>query len=266
MDKERQKLIGVRLRTFREALQIHRTKFALSIGLGSERMASYESGRAMLPYDVFYAIARRYHLSALWLAGDGGNSKRENEFNDSRFINEIKGRRLFTDVYDTYLAADLKAESELAEKAVKDGPDVILDLLSKLDDEKLPVEFRLTLARKLISPLTLFYGRLNDHRQLQRQANTKLNEVLTASEFNSANNELTNQVESLTTGHMQPVLPKLIERLNRATGVRGRKTELAAWLGVHRQSVTDWLSGKQEPGGEITLRLLTWVEQQERQK
>jgi DNA-binding transcriptional regulator YiaG len=65
---------------------------------------------------------------------------------------------------------------------------------------------------------------------------------------------------------VQPVLPKLIERLKRATEARGSKAELAAWLGVHRQSVTDWLSGKQEPGGEITLRLLTWVEQQERQK
>ena len=77
---------------------------------------------------------------------------------------------------------------------------------------------------------------------------------------------LTSKAYSLTSNDMQPVLPKLIQRLKRATEGRGRKSELAAWLGVHRQCVTDWLSGKQEPGGEITLKLLRWVEQQERQK
>jgi DNA-binding transcriptional regulator YiaG len=78
--------------------------------------------------------------------------------------------------------------------------------------------------------------------------------------------QLTNKASSLTSEVVKPVLPKLIERLKRATATRGKKSALAEWLGVHRQCVTDWLSGKQEPGGEITLRLLQWVEQQERQK
>jgi transcriptional regulator with XRE-family HTH domain len=77
---------------------------------------------------------------------------------------------------------------------------------------------------------------------------------------------LTIEANTLTTENVQPVLPKLIQRLKRATEERGKKVELAEWLGVHRQMVTDWLSGKQEPGGEITLQLLHWVEQQERQK
>jgi transcriptional regulator with XRE-family HTH domain len=77
---------------------------------------------------------------------------------------------------------------------------------------------------------------------------------------------LTNEAKTLTNEAVQSILPKLIQRLKRATEARGSKSELAAWLGVHRQSVTDWLSGKQEPGGETTLKLLQWVEQQERQK
>jgi transcriptional regulator with XRE-family HTH domain len=77
---------------------------------------------------------------------------------------------------------------------------------------------------------------------------------------------LTTEADSLTTEDVKPVLPKLIERLKKATLQRGQKVALAKWLGVHRQSVTDWLSGKQEPGGEITLRMLKWVEAQERQK
>jgi DNA-binding XRE family transcriptional regulator len=77
---------------------------------------------------------------------------------------------------------------------------------------------------------------------------------------------LTKEVTSLTSIGMQPVLPKLILRLKKATAERGKKSELAKWLGVHRQSVTDWLTGKQEPGGETALRMLQWVEQQERQQ
>jgi len=79
-------------------------------------------------------------------------------------------------------------------------------------------------------------------------------------------NKLTQDAFKSTTDFVKPVLPKLIQRLQRATEAHGSKSELAAWLGVPRQSVTDWLSGRKEPGGETTLRLLHWVEQQERQK
>ena len=77
---------------------------------------------------------------------------------------------------------------------------------------------------------------------------------------------LTNQADALTHEGVKPVLPQLIQRLKHATEPHGKKSELAKWLGVHRQMVTDWLSQRQEPGGENTLRLLHWVERQERQK
>lgn len=61
-------------------------------------------------------------------------------------------------------------------------------------------------------------------------------------------------------------LPELLARLKRATQKRGKKAELARYLGVALPKVSRWLSGKPEPGGETTLRLLSWVEQQERQR
>ena len=69
----------------------------------------------------------------------------------------------------------------------------------------------------------------------------------------------------LTTSPVKAILPTLLERLRRATSERGQKTELATWLGVPRQSLNDWLSGRKEPSGETTLRLQHWVEQAERQ-
>lgn len=60
--------------------------------------------------------------------------------------------------------------------------------------------------------------------------------------------------------------PDLLERLKKITQERGKKTALAKFLGVKLSRVSQWLSGEYEPGGETTLQMLQWVEQQERQK
>jgi transcriptional regulator with XRE-family HTH domain len=77
---------------------------------------------------------------------------------------------------------------------------------------------------------------------------------------------LTNVTPESITAEMQPsTLPSLIERLNELTSVRGKKAQLAAFMDVPMPRVWEWLSGKKKPGGETTLRLLQWVEQQEAQ-
>jgi hypothetical protein len=60
-------------------------------------------------------------------------------------------------------------------------------------------------------------------------------------------------------------LKNLLADLNRLTKESGKKTELAEFLGAPLTSVSRWLSGEREPGGETTLRLFHWVKQQERQ-
>jgi DNA-binding transcriptional regulator YiaG len=61
-------------------------------------------------------------------------------------------------------------------------------------------------------------------------------------------------------------LPNLRERLKKVTQESGQKSALAKFLGVPLASVSRWLSGEREPGGEIALRLLHWVETAERKK
>ena len=79
---------------------------------------------------------------------------------------------------------------------------------------------------------------------------------------------LTLLYESVKLNPVKPQLPKLLGRLRRATQEKGKKTELADFLGVKLASVSQWLSEspdvKREPGGEITLKMLYWVERQER--
>ena len=62
---------------------------------------------------------------------------------------------------------------------------------------------------------------------------------------------------------MKSPLANLLKRLNRTTATKGMKAELASCLGVPRSCISDWLSGRREPGGETTLKLLNWVERQE---
>lgn len=71
---------------------------------------------------------------------------------------------------------------------------------------------------------------------------------------------------SVTNKEVKPLLPILLKRLQAATQERGQKAALAKHLDVLPQMVSQWLSGTREPGGETTLRLLHWVEQQERKK
>lgn len=68
------------------------------------------------------------------------------------------------------------------------------------------------------------------------------------------------------TADVPSAMKQLLARLNAATEATGKKAELAAFLKVPRQRITEWLAGKPQPNGETTLQLLNWVEQQERKK
>ena len=85
-------------------------------------------------------------------------------------------------------------------------------------------------------------------------------------ELNPIKNELTNTSIRGKQVEVKSQLPSLLDRLNRATSETGKISALADFLGAPLASVSRWLSGKREPGGEITLKMLKWVEQQERQK
>jgi hypothetical protein len=58
-------------------------------------------------------------------------------------------------------------------------------------------------------------------------------------------------------------LKALLARVNRAASVRGKKTELANFLGVPLARVSQWLSLSRAPDGEVTLEMLEWVRAEE---
>jgi len=82
----------------------------------------------------------------------------------------------------------------------------------------------------------------------------------------SPENDLTDDSLKSINEAVKPEIQKFIERVNRFASKPGARAELARTLDVAPARVSEWLNGKKEPGGAYTLRLLQWVEQQERQK
>lgn len=60
-----------------------------------------------------------------------------------------------------------------------------------------------------------------------------------------------------------PRIERLFARVRRCTTQRGMKAQLARFLGVPPQRLTDWFSGAIVPGGEVVLQLLEWVAAEE---
>jgi hypothetical protein len=108
---EREKLICWRLREFRELTQIPRTKFALGIGITGERMASYETGRARVPYGVARQIVLRFWMSEVWLAEGIGESTLILDTGPER-PEIIPDGMPFSEAYDTFLKRLLDEQSK----------------------------------------------------------------------------------------------------------------------------------------------------------
>jgi hypothetical protein len=64
---ENEKLIGQRLREFREQLMVSQTAFALKAGLSRERLVQYEFGLVPLPWSAGDALCRTHNINQRWL-------------------------------------------------------------------------------------------------------------------------------------------------------------------------------------------------------
>lgn len=171
-------MIGTRLRVFRESLQIPRSKFSVSVGYASERMAAYEAGRARLPYSVFKAVAGRYQLYAGWLAEGAGSPQAPNSFDDADFIDKIPRQALFTEVYDKYLAKQIKGRAGLAERGMEEEIGRLQKLIEVLSDEAIPRASRARMAQEVRGPVEELRRSLHQDACLRQKAVRRLKKIL----------------------------------------------------------------------------------------
>lgn len=268
MLSEREKMIGARLRAFREMLQIPRTKFALSIGCGSEQIAAYESGRARLPYRVFQNISKRYDLHPGWLNDGNGVPQMKDSFTNLDFIDKIGRNSLFTYVFDRYLSRQVMMTMQLTKQRATQMAEALNEISEIMTDKSLPADFRKNIADRLKNPLAIIHGRLQKELRMRGKVDDIIEANLTEADFGK--NDLTDDSPKGNNLAVKSELDKLIARVKRLAARPGAKAELARVLEVAPARITEWLTDdkekRKEPGGHYTLELLKWVEQQERQK
>lgn len=236
---EREIQIGQRLRAFREAKRISRTAFALSIGIGSERLASYEAGRVPLRFEVFLAVHRRYFLNPVWLATGEEHQAYDSPVEDwgKLVVIAIPRRWLFTEAYDRALERWCKDKNRMAEALagrIVDSISSLIDLAKEHRNVRVTSDIAFLIKERL-KDLDTF---LESFSQFDLTAKSKYRKPP--------------QVPL-------PTLKQLLDQTRELVEPSGMKAVLASYLGVPQSRVSEWLGGKHEPSGEVTLKLLKWV-------
>ena len=268
-------------------------EFARRLDIDSNRLSSYEHGRVPIRYELAIKVCREFNISQRWLAR--GILPMQPKYDvPMEYSYLVKPNSLFSKVFDGWLDAPTqRIEQALIEMVGEENfragkfDDAVFSNFPPADST--PPQAMAFYVKKLISlrlnwlpqDLQLMYGKalLQADKSFQTKYAKRMEKLVppAARKYldQSAQVEkidLTNPATSIKHLKVKPHLPSLLERLNLATKETGKMSALAVFLAVQTKrkvplaSVSRWLSGKREPGGEITLLMQHWVEQQERQK
>lgn len=287
----REREIGERLKEFRQAIKWSQSKFADQIGVSRDQLASIEYSRTPLRYELAWRIRDSFGLSIDWLWGGDMPPDHLDEDqglphpSQTGLPQNARLTEVFNKVYQLPTASHAELESAGKQKGVSlKSTDIKRRALMRLFavgalDEALPqvpedyvVDFGDKLAslmRKYVDALPKEPRELIDARheallweKMRAEITSKVIHSLKRVESN-----LTYVYASVNTSNVKAQWPLLKQRLQQATAHTGGKSRLAKFLGVQLASVSQWLTDSdnaREPGAETALRMLTWVEQQER--
>ena len=283
---DRERMICASVVKFRKKIGWSQKDFAAVLGVSLNQWASVEYGRTPLRYDVAWKMRILFKVSLEWLSvGEFGP---DSVFNDelpppdstglpeSALLSEVSDK-VNGSVPEFNYAAKRPKEIKLDKKEMAHRAFVSFGLREQIDVwiAKVPDGYTgdfcdkfFELAKKYLGALpkepdALVNARLDAlmWEEMRRELRQRLRGGTPLQK-----SDLTESEMSIKTDDVKSLLPKLLERLKKASSEPGKKSELAKYLGVPLASVSRWLSGDREPGGEITLKMFHWVEQQERQK
>jgi transcriptional regulator with XRE-family HTH domain len=263
---EREADICGRLRQARQATNLSQVAFARLLGIDSSRLASYEHARVPIRLDLALKAAALGEVSLRWLA-EGLEPRQLPIFPDSKLI-ERAGNGLFSAAYDVWLRSFFDAElknlkaiggkwGQAGARRSGDvgqgtaigilGPDEVLKLTDFLVRNLVyscPPQLYPEIYADVSAAINQFHRR---HLEaIGKFPKNKLPKFTPAESSENRNQKL-------------PTLAQLLDRVRALVVAKGMKAKLAADLDVPPSRLSEWLAGKYEPSGEITLRLLHWV-------
>jgi transcriptional regulator with XRE-family HTH domain len=259
--------------------RLEQSDLAGMLGISRSRVASYEYAKAPIKYGLGNQFCSRFGINQRWFA-TGEPPMLPYFLISQAFASKLDTESLFSAVFDDYLDAHLEqAELELkrlvGDRAFYTGDfeSGMLHNIARVGES--PSE---AIRFYLVKQVLMYCSRLPEDLRVEYG-----NSLMEASEafikkhrrtidkvFSSAQRpqlekkDLTEASYQNTTENVKELLPNLRKKLNKLTQSAGKKSELADFVEAPLASVSRWLSGDREPGGEVTLKLLKWVEQEER--
>jgi transcriptional regulator with XRE-family HTH domain len=212
-------------------------EIASALKISRNQIANIEARRVPLKFWLGERYCKLLGISQSWLAAGVAPQRSGLHPDVTRYDPQPQGDALFSDVYHRFIGRELsqlrEQYAELEEQYASPPPRLwseMLDYCTKIE----------ALAKAI--------------RSRVKSSEPEDNILLTG---------------VAVSGKLAPVksqLKSLLADLNRLTTEPGTKTKLADFLGAPLTSVSRWLSGEREPGGETTLQMLRWVQEQERQQ
>lgn len=239
--------ISIRLGAIRRFHRRSQDEIAKAAHLTRDQLSNIETGRTDLKFEVGWNLCRELNIDPWYLATGQPPQSPFPDINIDHIL-PVEEHLSFRDICLMQLQEDLltarNATSHTARASKLSGRSGETKALINSFFEGLSEDLRQRLALQLTEAFEAFI-----HEISKTQPRKDLMDASTGA--------IIREVKS--------PLKSLLSRLNRYTSEEGKKTELANYLGVPLETVSRWLSGKREPGGENALRLLQWVEQQEHQ-
>ncbi len=240
-----------RVRIVREAARLSRPMFGRFLALDSSKLANIESLRVPLDYISGAMICRVFRVSPRWLTTGQGRPTLVLSQRAFDPVPEMSARTPFSEFYASHLSARVaEIEVDRAKKNVE--IDRVLEQREKSGHN---------IAE---SPETFERSWLEAAQQVGAVEQFEISAELARAAFGSPFTvEFENEL-AIVTGFddkmypmHKPIAPSdLVNQVKTLTAERGTKSALAARLGVSRQRLNEWLSGRSKPNAHYTLKLL----------
>lgn len=272
-----ERAICSRVARVREDVGCPQEAFAYELDISRNKLAAIEYGTTPLRYQLARRLCRQFGVNLLWLASELGAMKPAVPIDDG-LDKIIPPKALLSEAFSRFIQKHIRTNDLLAlqDKANPFDADMSPPIGLANDQfrewytlrevrramKRLPVALRLEFAGYLserIEDFGLSKG-LDLGQGLEFHPDKK--QILAAGKKQA----LTKVISSGNNTDVKLTMATLLARLNKATKAHGMKSKLAKYMGAPLPNVSQWLSGEREPSGETTLRLLNWVEQQERKQ
>jgi transcriptional regulator with XRE-family HTH domain len=228
-----------KLRLIREGMRLTQSQMSDLLGLNRSYLSELESGRRPVQP---WVIQRAEDVEKRWRT-------------TYQALHAVQGGdQAYLDVFSAWLPSagveDVLSSFEYIADRRSEGP-ISLQPLYLYANRLVMAE----LAKRLHLDFSLSGKTSREKSKVPEALENKSTSLLTESSINRR----TGDVKIRT-------FDELLTALRAKTCQRGGMARLAEALNVQQARVSEWLSGKTMPGGQTTLRLLHWIEQQERKQ